>query len=196
MNSRLAQQMGFLIAVERLKLVERKTSLIGGARRENSAEHSWQVVMLAITLAEHANESVDIWRVVQMLAIHDIGEISAGDVFHFDKKSLAADSAEKDAVEQLLSMLPGDQSQHFTELWNEFDSGDTIEARFARSIDRIWPIIQNANNAGGTWRQFGITHERAVERSDYVALGSTAIWDYIERLMSDSEVKGYFAPKA
>ncbi len=193
MAERLQQQIDFLIAIEQLKLVERKTSVIGGARRENSAEHSWQVIMLAMVLAEHANQPVDIWRVVQMLAIHDIGEISAGDVFHFAKRSLAAEDAERKGVEELLAMLPQEQGERLLQLWTEFDSGDSIEARFARAIDRIWPIIQNAHNEGGTWQQFGITHQQAIGRSDYVATGSVAIWKYIEQLMADSELKGYFA---
>ena len=183
---RLKQQIAFLVAIEQLKLVERKTSIIGGARRENSAEHSWQVIMLAMVLAEHANEPVDVWRVVQVLAVHDIGEISAGDVFHFAKKSLAADTAEREGVQALLGMLPADQGERLLGLWVEFDSGDSIEARFARAIDRIWPIIQNAHNDGGTWIQFGITHAQAVAKSDYVAMGAVPIWNYIEQLMADS----------
>lgn len=192
-TTRLKQQMAFLIAAEQLKTVLRKTSLIGGARRENSAEHSWQVVLLAMVLAEHANEPIDIWKVVQMLIIHDLGEISAGDTFHFAKQSLAADAAEREGIEQILGMLPEGQRQQLLGLWAEFDSGETAEARYARAIDRIWPIIQNAHNEGGTWLQFGITHEQAVARSAYVADGATRIWKYIEEQMTECAAKGHFA---
>ena len=191
MNERLQKQMGFLIEADRLKGVVRKTSLIDGSRRENSAEHSWHVVLTAMALAEHANEPIDVLKTVKMLAVHDLGEIEAGDVFHFHKTEAGAE-VERAAAKKFFSQLPAEQAEEYFNLWLEFEARESPEARFAAGLDRLWPCIQNFYNEGGTWKEFQISLQRAIEKTEYMAKGSEALWQYVRMVLMDGKEKGYF----
>ena len=149
---RLQRQLQFIAEVDKLKSVLRRTSPIGAKRRENSAEHSWQVILCALMLREHANEEIDLLRVLTMLAVHDVVEVDAGDTFHYDKAS-RADLAEREAAaaERLFGLLPPDQAQEYRTLWMEFESQESAEAKFAVAVDRFSAFIMNHHNGGGTW---------------------------------------------
>ena len=175
---RLAQQFEFIAEVDRLKQVHRMTSPIGLERRENSAEHSWHVILMAITLAEHTNHPIDLLKVVKMLAIHDLVEIDAGDTFHYAKSAdtdLAA--KEEQAAERIFSLLPPEQKQEFMTLWREFESRESAESKFAHCVDRIAAFFLNVGNNGGTWIQHSISYETVVERNQHASEGSTTIWE-------------------
>ncbi len=145
-SARLAAQLGFLIESEKLKEVLRRSSPVGMSRRENSAEHSWTLALMAMTLAEHANAAVDLGRVLRMLLLHDLVEIDAGDTFCYDAAGNAT-KAEREcrAAERIFGLLPEDQAREFRELWEEFEEGTSAEAAFANAVDRLMPLIQRGS---------------------------------------------------
>jgi putative hydrolase of HD superfamily len=185
MNDRLKSQIDFLIGADALKGISRKTSIVGGARLENSAEHSWHVILMAMTLSEYSNEPIDLFHILKMLAVHDLGEIGAGDTFHYDKNA-GASRIELNSLENLLKVLPEDQKSEYLKLWVEFEHQNTPEAKFAAAIDRIWPCIQNFHNHGGSWLSLKITLERALEKNSHIKRGSDDLWSFIESLLREA----------
>ena len=161
-------------------------------RREGdtAAERSWHVVVTAMTLAEHSNEPVDLFRVMQLLAVHDLAEVTLGDLFYYDKCPSSA-SEEAACVRSLFGALPGDQAEDYFALWAEFEAGKTPEARFAVAIDRLWLCLQDYSNQGGSWLQSRLSLERAVEKNRQIAYGSLRIWDYVEALLRDADRRGF-----
>lgn len=189
--SRIKDQFAFLIEADKLKSVLRRVSIIDGSRKENSAEHSWHVILLALTLVEHSNEPIDLVKVVTMLAIHDIVEIDVGDTFHYHKNG-DTKAAEDAAAKRIFGLLPFDQRESYAALWREFEERLTPEARFAAAVDRIWPIFQNIAHNGGTWKEFGVSLRMAKEKNAHVSDGANAIWDYVSDLMTEAASHGLF----
>jgi putative hydrolase of HD superfamily len=147
------------------------------SRRENSAEHSWHLVLAAIVLHEHAAEGVDLLRVLQMLAVHDLVEIDAGDTFAYDHAGLETKAArEEAAAERLFGLLPAVQAGDFRELWEEFEAQATDASRFANALDRLQPLLQNANCGGGTWRTHNLTRDAVLDRMAPVKVGLPDLW--------------------
>lgn len=195
--ARLAQQIAFLVELEKLKQVLRRTGPVGAGRRENSAEHSWQVAMAALVLAEYANEPVDVNRVVRMALIHDIIEIDAGDTFAYDPVGYLDKSArERAAAERIFALLPPAQGAEFRGLWEEFEAAVTPEARFANAMDRLLPVLQNYRNQGGTWVEANLDLARVDTRLHPIADGSTALWDYVCRVLDDATAQGMIRASA
>jgi putative hydrolase of HD superfamily len=180
MNERIIQQLQFAVELDKLKLVLRRTSPIGAERRENSAEHSWQVILCAMLLHEHSNEPVDLLRVMQMLAIHDTVEIDVGDTFHYEKQD-DPDLTRKEAAaaERIFSMLPPDQGQYYRALWQEFEERSSPEARYAAAIDRAIGFLMNINNDGGTWKKHNLSPDRILSANSHIAAGSEELWRWI-----------------
>lgn len=190
---RLTQQLAFLIEIDALKHVMRRALLVNGARRENTAEHSWHVALMAMVLAEHANEPVDVSRVVKMLLIHDIVEIDAGDTYFFDATAtLDKSEREQIAATRIFGLLPPDQAAELRSLWDEFEARETAEARFANSLDRLIPILHNYHTRGQTWQENGIQAEQVRAILDRIRPGSQALWQYAETLINDATAQGYF----
>lgn len=188
----LLQQVAFIHEIDKLKYIQRKTRLFNSDRRENDAEHSWHLAMMALTLAEHSNEPIDILKVLKMLLIHDLVEIDSGDVFLYDTiVNHDNTEAERKAAERIFGLLPAKQAQEFVAIWEEFETGDTAEARFARSMDRFEPILQNVSNQGGTWTEHSVPYQTVMEKTIKIQDGSKTIWDFTETLLDDSVVKGY-----
>ncbi|HZE57872.1 MAG TPA: HD domain-containing protein [Chthoniobacterales bacterium] len=186
-NDRLARQICFLVETEKLKGVLRKTSPIHVARYENSAEHSWTLALMAMLLAEHAVEELDAMRVIQMLLVHDLVEVDAGDTFCYDLASNETKAErERCAAERLFGLLPSDQEREFRQLWEEFEARASAEARFANALDRLMPLLQNFHNGGGSWREFGITVERALDRQRPIADASAALWEYAQSVFQEA----------
>jgi putative hydrolase of HD superfamily len=183
----------FILELEKLKGVTRKVRPLGLNRYENSAEHSWQLAMLALSLAPYAEPSLDMNRVVRMLLVHDIGEIDTGDTMVFTEGGWEERKvAERAAVKRIFNMLP-DQGAHFLELWREFDHGETAEARFAHAVDRAMPVLLNLANHGQSWRENGISHERVVRRiASPIKAGCQALWSYLEVRLEEARGKGMF----
>ncbi len=188
----LEQQIAFLTETDKLKSVERKTSPIGLPRKENSAEHSWQVILSAIILAEHSKAEIDLLKVIKMLAIHDLPEIDCGDVFHYAKSTDPNLSAnELNATKRILSLLPIDQAQELLALWQEFEAQETPESKFAHSVDRLMAFIMNRGNQGGTWAEFQLTQSQVLDKNSHVADGAPSLYDLITQITNEAAEKGW-----
>lgn len=191
MNDRFGQQLQFILEIDKLKSVLRRTSLINEARRENSAEHSWHIALIALLLAEYANVAIDVLRVVKMLLVHDIVEIDAGDTFAYSGVSKAEQQAKETlAADRIFQLLPSDQAVELRQLWDEFDERATPEAKFANAMDRLMPLLHNYYNNGGTWREPGVTMTRVIERLQPIDDGSHELWDFVKNLLDDAQTQG------
>ena len=180
--NRLSQQLAFLTEADKLKSTLRATRLCDGSRRENSGEHSWHIALYAMTLAEHANRPIDISRVIKMLLIHDLVEIDAGDVpIHADYDQAAQLAIEQAAANRIFGLLPADQADEFRTLWGEFEAAESDDAIFAKSIDRVQPVIANLETNGGTWPEFNVTPEQLESRVGVkVSRGAPAVWEILQ----------------
>jgi putative hydrolase of HD superfamily len=191
---RLKRQLDFLAEIDKLKGVLRQSSISSGERRENSAEHSWHLAMFAIVLADHADGAIDILRVVKMLLIHDIVEIDAGD-HPYHETGLDWDAiAEKEraAADRLFGLLPVGEGAEFRALWEEFEAAETPEARFAKALDRMQPILLNVLTGGGTWIDFAVSESDVLRRcGETISAASPALWRATEAL-----IRGHFAGRA
>lgn len=190
----MQQIINFILELEKLKGVTRKVRPVGLDRYENSAEHSWQLAMLAVTLVRYAESSTDINRVIRMLLVHDIGEIDAGDTMVFVEGGWEErKAAELAAVRRIFGMLPEEEGADLLALWQEFEGGETPEARFARAVDRAMPVLQNLANEGGSWRENGISYERVIRRiGPPIKAGCPALWDHLEVRLEEARRRGVF----
>ena len=190
--SNIPQIVDFILELDKLKGVTRKTRPLGLDRYENSAEHSWQIAMLALSLAHFAASPVDINRVIGMLLVHDIGEIDTGDTIVYAEEGAAErKAAELAAVQRIFGLLHEKQSATFMALWHEFENGETAEARFAHAADRAMPVLLNLANNGQSWVENGISHQRVVKRlKDPIQAGCPALWDYLEVQLEDARERG------
>lgn len=180
MDDRLAKQLGFIHEIDKIKRIFRKTRIFSEDRYENDAEHSWHICVMAAVLSEYANTEVDILRVIKMLLIHDIVEIDAGDVIVYDKDEEYA-KKEQAAAKRIFGILPSEQEREFHGLWKEFEQRQTPEAKYAASVDRLEPILQNLYRDGADWRKNGITLERIMDNREEVAGGSEALWTHVKK---------------
>jgi putative hydrolases of HD superfamily len=188
---RLERQLRFITEIDRLKRVLRRTLLTDATRRENSAEHSWHIAVMAPLLAEYAGADVDVGRVVRMLLVHDVVEIDAGDTFAYDAAGYE-DKAEREmrAADRLFGLLPADQGQELRTLWDEFEAASTPDARFAHAIDRLQPLLQNLRTEGGTWRTHGVTRDQVVGRMRAIEDAAPALWSFVLRSIDEFWVHG------
>ncbi len=194
---RLRRQVAFIVEVDKLKEIFRQTILTQSRRAENSAEHSWHFALMIIVLAEHSNhQPLDVLRILKMVLIHDLVEIDAGDTFAYDTKNMADQHArEAVAATRIFGLLPPDQTVEFRALWDEFETQQTPEARFAMACDRFHPMLLNCLTDGHAWQKHGVTHDRVLARNAHVADGSAAIWEYAVKMIDDAVAKGHLLPK-
>lgn len=193
-HERLTAQLRFVLEADRLKRVLRRNLLVDGSRRENSAEHSWHLALGAQVFAEYAPAGTDIGRVTEMLLVHDIVEIDAGDTFIYSGEETSTQKdRERAAADRLFALLPEEQEQHARGLWEEFEARLTPEARFAKAIDRLAPMLANWHTAGGTWVNHGVTKAQVMKRVQIIAEGSAALGEYAAGLIEDADRRGYFA---
>lgn len=192
-DERLARQIDFLIEMDRLKGVVRRSPLADGSREENSAEHSWHLALMAMVLAGHAAEPVDATRVMRMLLVHDIVEIDAGDAYAYDPNANVG-KAERElaAAGRLFGLLPDDQAAELRALWDEFEAQATAESRFANALDRLMPLLHNYLNDGRVWRANHVTPDQVRRRMAPVAGGSPALGALVEHIVADSLDRGLF----
>ena len=191
-GERLQKKIAFLVEVDRLKGVLRRSYVLAGERLENAAEHSWHVALAAAVLAEHAGPGVDLGRVVKMLLCHDVVEIDAGDTFAYDEAGKATQrEREVAAADRIFALLPPGDDEEWRALWQEFDAGVTADARFAASVDRLLPILHNFAVAGRSWREHGVTAAEVEERSAVARAGAPALWDVMRRVIEESVARGY-----
>lgn len=193
---RLARQIEFLVEVDKLKEVLRRTVVTQSRRSENSAEHTWHLCLVVVTLAEHANSPrLDLLRVLRMLLIHDLVEIDAGDTFAYDAAAMVGQhDREARAAERIFGLLPPDQAAEYRALWDELEAHTTPEAQFALACDRFQAMLLNARTEGHAWKKHGVTHDRVLARNAAVQHGSQAIWEYATRMIEESVAKGHLPP--
>ena len=191
-QNRTEQQLAFLIEVDRLKGVLRQTLLCDASRRENSAEHSWHLALMAVVLTEHAAEPVDISRVVGMLLVHDVVEIDAGDTFAYDAGG-NADRAERErlAAERIFGLLPAEQGRELRALWEEFERQETAESRAANALDRLQPLLLNHQTNGGSWRTHGVRRAQVLRRMEPIRTALPTLWPTVESIVADNCAAGH-----
>ncbi|MDN3673461.1 HD domain-containing protein [Flavobacterium branchiarum] len=191
LSERLLKQIDFIKEIDKIKYIQRKTKLFNSDRSENDAEHSWHLAVMAIVLAEHSDAEIDVLKVVKMVLIHDIVEIDAGDTFIYDtKKSHSNTDEERLAANRIFGLLPREQAKEFIEVWEEFEAGESNEAKFAKAMDRLEPLLQNTSNNGGTWNEFGVNYAKVYEKKNVIKEGSNSIWNYAEKLIDESVDRG------
>ncbi|EZH75621.1 phosphohydrolase [Aquimarina atlantica] len=182
---RLLKQIEFIKEIDKIKYIQRQTKLFNSDRRENDAEHSWHLAMMALVLAEHSNTSIDILKILKMVLIHDIVEIDTGDVFIYDTtKNHTNTEEELKSAKRIFGILPEEQSKELIEIWLEFEEGKTNEAKFAKALDRFEPTLQNDSNNGGTWYDFDVEYQKVHEKTKAINKGSTRLWRYSETLIN------------
>lgn len=187
----LSQQIAFIKEIDKLKYIQRKTKLFNSDRRENDAEHSWHLAMMALVLCGHSNLKINLLKVIKMVLIHDIVEIDAGDTFLYDNiKSHDNFEEEQKCAERIFGMLPKEQALELLAIWKEFEQGVSNEAKFAKSLDNLEPILQNASNDGGTWSEFEVDYKTVYEKKRQIKKGSTALWNFSKNILNDSVEKG------
>lgn len=190
-TDKLLQQINFIKEIDKIKYIERKTKLFNSDRNENDAEHSWHLAMMTIVLAEHSDVPIDVLKVLKMVLIHDIVEIDAGDTFIYDtEKNHTNTDEERTAANRIFGMLPKEQADELISIWEEFENGETHEAKFARSMDRFEPLLQNASNNGGTWTEFGVNYDKVFEKKKDIKEGSSLLWSFAKNLINESVDKG------
>ena len=191
-DCRLSRQIGFLLEADRLKTVIRGSRIADASRRENTAEHSWHLALFALVLQEWAMDEIDVWRVVQMLLLHDLVEIECGDTPLFDTDGAAdQDVREQAAADIVFGHLPHDQSQHLRALWDEFESAETTDARFAKALDRFQPILLNHVTGGGPWLDYAVDEDRERSLTRRIEDGSPALWHAAQAVFSDAVEQGW-----
>lgn len=178
---RLKQQFAFIQEIDKEKTIFRQTYLSDASRKENDAEHSWHMAVMAILLSEYSNEKIDVLKTVSMILVHDLVEIYAGDTYAYDTTG-NSDKAERElkAADKLFSLLPDDQREKFRALWDEFEAGETPEAKFAITMDRIQPLMLNNASEGRSWREHGVKSSQVYGRNVTTAQGSETLWRYAD----------------
>lgn len=184
----------FICELDKLKAVKRQITLpCDENRRENSAEHSWHVALMASSLSHYAKPSVDINRVIKMILIHDVVEIDAGDLFAFHEDALHDAQAEKEiaAAKRIFGLLPSPLSTNLLDLWTEFEAAKTDDAQFAKSMDRILPVFQNMRAGGGSWKKHGVSRGKIEARNNLLKTCSPPLWDYVTTQLDIAVSKGW-----
>ena len=190
-TERLKKQVEFLIEIDKIKHIFRKTKLFNKSRFENESEHAWHLAVMALVMSEYSNEKIDVSKVVKMVLIHDIVEIDADDVILYDTKNRKlAEEKERIAAERIFGLLPDDQKEEFIDLWREFEEKETPESKFAAAIDRFEPILQNQLTEYYTWKAHDITLDMLHDKNRHIQDGSNEIWDIVKSIFLEAKNKG------
>jgi putative hydrolase of HD superfamily len=190
----LAARLRFVLEADSLKSVLRRNSITDGSRRENTGEHSWHLALMAIVLAPYSAEPVDLGRVVEMLLVHDLVEIDAGDTFVYDTEAAAQkEDRERQAADRLFALIPGDDGSRLRAAWDEYEEATTPEARFGHSIDRLAPLLLNHANRGELWQEYELTSDRVLTMNARIEQGSPDLWLAAQELLRDAIQNGWLA---
>ena len=178
-KSRLEKQFDFCLEIDKEKFIGRQTYLSDASRKENDSEHAWHMAIMTLILSEYANDDIDVLKTISMLLIHDLVEIDAGDTYAYDEEGKKTQHArEVAAADRIFGLLPEDQKTKFRALWDEFESGDTPESRFARTMDRVQPMMLNATSGGISWKEHGVQLSQILERNGSTKDGSNTLWEH------------------
>lgn len=193
---RIQRQFDFIREIDKEKFIDRQTYLTDGRRKENDAEHAWHMAVMAILLGEYSNEEIDILKTVTMLLIHDIVEIDAGDTYAYDEEAKRTQKErEAQAAERIFGLLPPDQNEKLRKLWQEFEEGNTKEAKFARTMDNLHPLMLNAAAGGKAWEEHQVQLSQILRRNERTKEGSRFLWEYalanfIEPNVKNKKIQG------
>ena len=192
---RLEQQMQFIMEVDKLKQITRQSYITGGSRKETDTDHSWHLAMMCALLSEYANEKIDVLKTMEMVLIHDIVEIEAGDTYAYDEEGLKTQKAREDAAkEKIYSLLPEDQKKELIELFDEFEEYQTAESRFAHVLDNLQPLLLNDSNDGADWVEHEVNADQVYGRQRKTRLGSETLFEVTDRIIKKNIEKGYIKP--
>lgn len=183
-ENRLEKQIGFIVEMDKTKQIFRQTYLADGSRKENDAEHAWHLAMMAYLLKEYANEPIDIAKTMMMVLIHDLVEIDAGDTYAYDEKgNETKKEREKKAADRIFPILPKEQAQEMRVLWEEFEASETMEAKFAHTLDSLQPLLLNHASKGKSWVEHQVHVNQVLKRNEHTKDGSKQLWDYAKKLI-------------
>lgn len=194
--NRLEQQIGFIREADKLKTIHRQTLLTDASRRENDAEHSWHLALMALLLSEYANgRDLNLLHVVRMVLIHDLVEIDAGDTYCYDEAGYR-DKTQREtaAARRIFNLLPPDQAAEIRALWDEFEAAETPESKFANALDRLQPLMHNVFTDGQMWKRHGIVKSQVVDRNRKIADGALDLWTFARELIEKAVNNGHLAP--
>ena len=191
MDERLQKQLDFILEIDKEKNIFRQTHLSGHGRNENDADHAWHMAIMAYLLQEYSNEKIDVARVMLMCLIHDVVEIDAGDTYAYDAEGLKTQKAREEAAkERLYSMLPEDQKADLVAIFDEFEERKTPEAKFARALDNLQPLLLNHSNDGGDWKNHDVTAEQVYGRQSRTREGSEKLFEVTDQILKENIAKG------
>ena len=191
MDERIKKQLDFALEIDKEKNIYRQTHLSGHGRNENDAEHAWHMALMAYILKEYSNEKVDIAKVMIMCLIHDIVEIDAGDTYAYDEEGLKTQKAREDAAkERIFSLLPEDQKKELIAIFDEFEEYSSPEAKFARAMDNLQPLILNNSNNGDDWKAHGVSADKVYGRQNKTQLGSKKLFEVTDEIIKENIRKG------
>ena len=192
MDERLRKQLDFALEVDKEKNIFRQTHLSGHGRNENDAEHAWHMALMAYILKEYANEPVDIAKVMLMCMIHDVVEIDAGDTYAYDAEGIKTQKEREDkAKERIFSLLPDDQKAELIALFDEFETYETPESKYAHAMDNLQPLLLNNSNGGSDWKEHGVTADQVYGRQSKTRLGSEKLYQEVtDKLIQEHIRKG------
>ncbi len=192
MDERLKKQLDFMLELDKMKNLYRQTYVLHEDRKENDAEHSWHIAILAFLLAEYSNEPIDVTHVMKMVLLHDVIEIDAGDTYCYDTEGYKSKAErEEKAARRIFGLLPDDQRDEFYALWREFEDSETADARFAAVLDRIQPLMLNYTKDGISWQEHGIAMEQVINRNKDYFSSSNKLADVIKSVINDAHEKGW-----
>lgn len=192
MEDRLKKQMEFILEADKIKRIGRQTYLSDGVRKENDAEHSWHLALMAILLQEHSNQELDVLKVITMVLIHDMVEIDAGDTYAYDEAAHATKrEREVAAADRIFGILPADQKEYLRQLWEEFEEYETVEAKFAHMLDNFQPLMLNDATDGRSWVEHGVKKSQVLKRNARTAEGSEVIMNKVRKIVDKHVVKGH-----
>ncbi len=193
-SDRLERQLAFIVEIDKAKTILRNSLVIEASRRENDAEHAWHLAVMARLLAEYAREEIDVDRVIEMLLVHDLVEIDAGDTFIYDTAARERQAEkERAAADRIFGLLPPDQAAAVRDRWEEFEARQTPEARFAFALDRLQPLLLNFHTQGHTWRKHGVRRAQVTAVNATIADGAPELWEYARGLIDEAVQRGYLS---
>ncbi len=188
---KLEQQIRFLLELDKQKEIQRQTYLADGSRKEGDAEHAWHLAIMAFLLADYANEKIDVLKTIKMVLLHDVIEIDAGDTYAYDTEGLKTKKdREIKAADRIYGMLPEEQKVEYRALWEEFEARETPEAKFARTLDNVQPILLNHASGGRSWREHEVKKAQVMHRNAHTHEGSEILWEYLKNIIEENVKKG------
>lgn len=191
---RLEQQLRFILELDKQKQIGRQTYLADGSRKEGDAEHAWHMAVMAFLLADYSNAEIDVLKTMKMILLHDVIEIDAGDTYAYDNEANKTKKArELKAADRIYGMLPEDQKKEYRDLWEEFETMETPEAKFANTLDKIQPLLLNHASGGISWREHGVKKEQVIDRNARTHEGSEILWEYAKKLIEENVKNGNIA---